>query len=144
MSFETKIDKKTWSKSYIWAKTTKFVQKNNMENGTQYLIPSGEREKITKAEITKYKNFDYNSFEEYKEVIFSIWVLFLPSDESKWRQGTCTCPVFLKNYVCKHLVGMALRLKLVKLPPNFITLEAERGRGRPKKAAPALIKQTGN
>ena len=33
-----------------------------------------------------------------------------------WKQGKCTCPYFLKKYMCKHLVGLAIRLKYVKPP----------------------------
>lgn len=140
ISFESKINKITWNKAYKWATKPKFVQSNVTDSGTKYLIPSGDREKITKAEIERYNNLVFNSFEDYQEVMFSIWELFLPTDLSKWRQGTCTCPIFFKQYVCKHLVGMALRLKLVRLPPNIITIDTKRGRGRPPLAASALIK----
>jgi uncharacterized Zn finger protein len=31
--------------------------------------------------------------------------------EAKWKADTCTCPYFLKKYMCKHIIGLAIRLK---------------------------------
>ena len=52
-----------------------------------------------------------------------------------------TCPNFLKKYMCKHLIGMAIRLKLAKPPPaaNVPINEKRRG-GRPKFATKALLR----
>jgi hypothetical protein len=33
------------------------------------------------------------------------------------ENGFCNCPNFLKEYVCKYLVGTAIRLKFCKPPP---------------------------
>jgi hypothetical protein len=27
---------------------------------------------------------------------------------SHWRTSKCNCPAFLKNYICKHVVGMGI------------------------------------
>ena len=66
----------------------------------------------------------------------------IPDDDS-WTNGTCSCPVFLKQYVCKHLIGVAIRLKKAKPPAaaKSIPIGQKRRRGRPKLAKPALLSQ---
>ena len=48
---------------------------------------------------------------------------------------------FFKNYICKHAVGMAIRLKYCKPPAaaKIVPVCEKRKRGRPAKAKPALL-----
>jgi uncharacterized Zn finger protein len=61
----------------------------------------------------------------------------------KEKKSKCNCPAFLKNYTCKHVVGMAIRLKYCKPPSAVETMPIgeKRKRGRPAKAKPALLVQ---
>jgi predicted nucleic acid-binding Zn finger protein len=59
----------------------------------------------------------WNTFEQFKKREFSVWNVSLVAKSETWRAGTCTCPNFLKKYMCKHLIGMAIRWKLAKPPP---------------------------
>lgn len=60
-----------------------------------------------------------------------------------WINGTCTCPQFLKHYMCKHVYGLAICLKLVtpSLQSKQIPLGQKRKRGRPALATKALVIQ---
>jgi uncharacterized Zn finger protein len=64
-------------------------------------------------------------------------------DNADWKKSKCNCPVFFKNYICKHIVGMAIRLKYCKPPPAAKTVPVgeKRKRGRPAKANPAILVQ---
>ena len=48
-------------------------------------------------------------------------------------------PLFFKNYIRKHVVGMAIRLKYCKPPPaaKTVPIGEKRKRSRPAKAKPA-------
>jgi uncharacterized Zn finger protein len=61
----------------------------------------------------------------------------------EWRKAKCNCPALLKNYICKHIVGMAIRLKHCKPPPaaKTVTIGEKRKRGRPAKAKSAFLLQ---
>ena len=61
----------------------------------------------------------------------------MPEDNAEWMKGNCTCANFLKTYMCKHLLGIALRLKFCEAPPaaKTIMLGQKRKRGRVSKAA---------
>jgi len=85
----------------------------------------------------------FNLFDTYKSVYFKIWCLCLSNNPEEWRTATCTCPSFLKSYVCKHIVGMCIRLKYCKPPPEAknVAIGTKRKRGRPSKARKALLLQ---
>lgn len=64
----------------------------------------------------------------------------IPDDDS-WTNGTCSCPVFLKQYVSKRLIGVAIRLRKAKPLAAVKTIPngQKRRRGRPKLANIALL-----
>jgi len=43
------------------------------------------------------------------------------TNDFNWKQSKYTCPSFLKNFICKHIVGMAIRLKYCKPAPEAKT-----------------------
>jgi hypothetical protein len=82
--------------------------------------------------------FLFRALENLKE-----WKVTLPSDASneKWREGKCTCPFFLKKYMCKHIIGLAIWLKSAKprAAAKDVPIGEKKKRGRPKQAKKALI-----
>ena len=56
----------------------------------------------------------------------------LSNTSVEWQKGTCTCPSFLKNYICKYIIGTSIRLKYCKPPPEGKNVEigTKRKRGR--------------
>ncbi|GBP42983.1 HMG box-containing protein 4 [Eumeta japonica] len=111
------VSLKTWTESYQWAKLSKQVPlKNSTELVCSYRIP---------AELDlECKNFEkpWETFDEYKEQHFREWEVIMPREKENWLQGTCNCPKFLKDYICKHLVGLAIRLKHVQPPSEARTI----------------------
>ncbi|XP_073948903.1 uncharacterized protein [Choristoneura fumiferana] len=129
-----------WTAGYEWAKKDyKISIILSTPTTNTYLVPGDDFMKTTTAEKT------YNDFDEYKEVFFSYWKTTLPKKEEEWVHGICECPEFHSKYYCKHLLGLAIRMKYVIPPPeaktqnNNITLK--RKRGRPTKARTPLIIQ---
>jgi hypothetical protein len=110
---------------------------------TIYYLPADREIKTTDKETKRYNTCRFNSFDTYKSVYFSIWCVCLPNNAEEWRKGTCTCPSFLKNYICKHIIGMSIRLKYCKPPQEAKNVEigTKRKRGRPSKAKKALLTQ---
>ena len=102
---------------------------------------------ITHRTVTKYRKLllksRWSSFQDYINWRYSAWVVRINVDN--WREATCTCPNFLKNYICKHSLGMAIHLKalncVVPAIAKNIPIGQKRRRGRPKLARPPLIVQ---
>ena len=88
---------------------------------TMYYLPAGEEtiNRITDKEIKRYENCRFNSFDTYKSVYFNIWCVCLSNNPEKWKEATCICPSFMKNFVCKHTIGMSIKLKYCKPPPEM-------------------------
>jgi hypothetical protein len=48
--------------------------------------------------------------------------------------AACSCPIGLKQYICKHIIGIMIKHNLVEVPENIKALPLNRkiGRGRPR------------
>jgi len=64
-------------------------------------------------------------------------------DQSKWLDGICNGLTFFKRFMCKHVVGMAIRLNYFKPPPaaKNVPIGEKRRCGRASKAKKALLIQ---
>jgi hypothetical protein len=135
------ISLQLWTSSYQWAKENKEVTGSDHEGKKIYFVPANGKKKVYETEIRKFKSNKYSSFNQFKNH-FNQWKLE-SSNPSDWKSFNCTCPAFSKNFICKHVVGMGIRLKLCK-PPSIaknIPLGQKRKRGRPSKAKKALLIQ---
>ncbi|CAF3306315.1 unnamed protein product [Rotaria sp. Silwood2] len=132
-----------WTNSYQWVKLNKSIVSTKLENEIEFYIPAGQELNISKSEIDAMKKMKWYSFDQYKAKAFNIWHVTLPMDEAKWLDGQCNCPEFFKKFMCKHIVGLAIRLNYCKPPPaaKNIKIEEKRRRGRPSKAKKALFIQ---
>jgi len=133
-----------WTDGYHWAKSSKIVTCKILQNSVEYYCPAGEQTKVTEAQINIVKEMQWNTFEQFKKRAFAVWILTLPNDDDmtmKWNEGKCTCPCYLKKYMCKHIIGISIRLNYIKPPPaaRQVPIGQKRNRGRPKKASKALI-----
>ena len=132
-----------WTDGYNWVKLNKEVTSISNGDQTIYYLPADQETTITDKEVKRYENCRFNLFDTYKSVYFKIWRVCLSNDSEEWKKGTCTCPSFLKNYICKHIIGMSIRLKYCKPPPEAknVDIGSKRKRGRPCKARKALLAQ---
>lgn len=138
---EASITDHMWIQAYNLSKM-KQIKIKKIENSTKYYISAGDKKEITENDIDSARNLNWNSLEEFEQNVFSIWEVVL-FDNSDWQKGTCTCPVFQKKFMCKHLLSVAIRTKKTKAPTVAKTtaLEPKRKRGRPKKSKKALMRE---
>ena len=131
-----------WTLSYQWALESKNIVLQKHDDETVYYCPAGnDHRSLTNEEIQVVKLERWNTFDQFAKRAFRVWLVTLPNDGENWRNGSCTCPIFLKKFCCKHLVGLAIRLKLTKPPTaaKCIPIGHKRKRGRPKQATKALL-----
>ena len=73
---------------------------------------SGEKTSLTKLEAKAFvklcRDCSWSTFKEFEESLKSIWCTIIDKDDWK-NKSCCTCPYFLKNYLCKHIIGIANR-----------------------------------
>lgn len=134
---ETTLTLEVWTNSYKWVRLNKPLKAQIDDNKMKfYQIPAAKVQKIDDWSSLSI----WSSFDDFKTKSVQGWTTFI-QDEHTWRRGRCNCPPFQKKYICKHLVGMAIRFKFV-VPPleaKALPLEQKRKRGRPSKAKKALI-----
>lgn len=98
------------------------------------------------ANLNYYKHLkkrEWSSFDEYIKYGYQMfWSVQL--DHENWKvYSTCTCPIFFKQYICKHIVAVAIRSNLVSCPDsaNPMLLAPKRSGGRPKNATKSLMRE---
>ncbi|CAF4190038.1 unnamed protein product, partial [Rotaria sordida] len=106
--------KELWTLSYQWAKSTKEIICISNNSSKIYYISARDLQSITQADLTKYKNKTWTTFNQFKK-LFDIWCMEMENN-SDWKKSKCNCPLFFKNYIYKHIVGMVIRLKCCKPP----------------------------
>ncbi|CAF0837540.1 unnamed protein product [Adineta steineri] len=131
---EPTISLALWTSSYHWAKSDKNVICLNNESSKVYYIPTRDLDSIPQKDLNRYKTQKFTTFNQLKKS-FDIWCLEVEND-SNWRKSKCNCPAFLKNFICKHVVGMGIRLKHCKPPAaaKTVPIGEKRKRGRPSRA----------
>ena len=94
--------------------------------------------------IDKVSQNEWESFSDLFEKINEIREILF--DDTNWKLSKCSCCYWLKNYMCSHIIILAVTLKLVEFPQASmqIPIGQNRKRGRPNKTKKALVRQNEN
>lgn len=91
---------------------------------------------LVKATWDSFDEFIVHGFQQFYIIRFS---------STAWKtESACTCPAFFKQHMCKHIVALGIRLKIIEPPTiaNPVRLAAtKRKPGRPKGTTKALLMQ---
>lgn len=107
-----------------------------------YVLPA----KKCLPENCNYKHYktlakqQWTSFDEFITHGYQMfWLVVFSTDEWKTK-STCTCPIFFKEFICKHIVATALKCKIIECPfsANPILIAPRKKPGRPKNATMCL------
>jgi hypothetical protein len=143
---EPTIGTKEFTDAYNWGKES-FVIKTESMSFKEFFVKSKTAEtQVSPSSIKRYckanKSSQFRSFDEFRSICFSIWhVTFeINADSTNWKKANCSCPSYHKNYICKHVIGLAARLKFVTIPSVAMSnlIGAKRKRGRPALSRKAL------
>lgn len=132
------VDTELWTDSYKWTRLNKIIKGNTDETTglCYYDFIAG----LDKSKPLSTLPNDWKTFDDFKKVQLGQWRTYISAD---WENATCNCTVFKKRYICKHCVGLAIRLKYVQPPlvAKAPPLEKKRKPGRPSNTKPALERQ---
>lgn len=130
-----------WTIGYNFAKSNVKIKQNRIRNEIIYSIPVGDVDVDNSSfnDCTKWKQFD--DFKRSLDIVHTKFAYPVTCDN--WVHGICDCSDGFKKYLCEHMVGIALRLKVISAPAEAktIPLGQKRKRGRPAKAKQALERQ---
>jgi hypothetical protein len=138
IKFKPKISWNLWREAHKFALVKRTMKMKETTNYFTCRVPSGDHTKIT-AE----NRDNFSSFEEFEEIGSNFYYVKIPREKENYLNGTCDCPNFFKEYICKHILGIALRLKHAVLPKEVcnVTLGKKRTRGRPSTIKKALKRE---
>lgn len=130
--------KRLWKDASGWANSEKKPRIEDGNDVKHYYVPAGAKNEVEEGDLEMYQTQNWKNFDDFSENQFGIWKVIMP--EGSMQSANCTCPIFLKEYCCKHILGMAVRLQLDGLPDDLKVMEKKRKVGRLRKAGPALSK----
>jgi hypothetical protein len=128
-----------WTAAYQWAAS----EAESLKSGQNVYVSSDSQKNtdLKTAVILQKESFEgasWEDFDDYKESRNSVW--HLVQQENGY---SCNCPSYMKANICKHSLGMEIRLGISQPPAEAKTvpLGMKRKRGRPKLSRPALLRQ---
>lgn len=139
---------KAWREAALWLKKARYVRMEDSAGFSVYYVASSQLDSevdFTNEYIQALKKIDeFKSLGEYRENRFGkFWTVNLDKTINWKTVSSCDCPSFLKNYHCKHVIGLSLGNGICKLPKKALTTEIKKAvakKGRCAKATPALQK----
>jgi len=140
-----KLTLKLQTDSYNWARNNPKIRTSTRNNLKSYFISPSTNADLKPADVDKFlkasQRQSWRFFDTY--VIYQSQLWFVQIESQQWENGSCTCPGFLKNYICKHLLGIAITEKYFQVQPEAknVPIGQKRKRGRPSKATKALLRQ---
>lgn len=140
--------------AYIYGKKDILIMADP-EDDKVWWLPKCDSGKVTNRAIRNIKTLNWNSFNKFKDCNFELCKVSThdPEDALNLIPTTCTCTRFYKDFKCNHALGVEIRLKQfvvshelksaakTKVESTVPLPAKKRGPGRPKNAAPALMKQ---
>lgn len=110
------------------------------------LASASDREDFTEEVVDDFINTDWSSFEDFDQLIAAsqeIHCVTLDTSSNDWQTAKCTCPGYAKEYICKHVMALMYRMKILKRPDNIGPeyLDANPKRGPKSKAKKGLIRE---
>jgi hypothetical protein len=129
-----------YRKAYEWLKNPARI---TYVSGDDYF--SRPKDSLSKqllsSDIQIYRQsltFSSYNFDSYYSLVNGIWHTRL--NRSDFKLSTCTCPSYFRDYICKHILGVAAMTKINPIPneAKAVCIEQKAPRGRPAKAKKAL------
>lgn len=141
-----RITNKICREAYTWYSNNPCVTQTDKKDEFVIYLTKNDRlkEKLSHEELIHFKCAKYDSFDEFKANYQKVFHINFCNDKKRWlTDSTCSCKTFQKEFLCKHLIGLAFYNKLKKCPEegNSTIISQKPKRGRMALAKSALIRQ---
>ena len=130
-----------YRKAYEWCKNPSRV--TNASGDEYFSRPKDSLAKnLLSSDIQCYRqsltSFSSHTFDSYYSLVNGIW--HTRFNRTNFKLSTCTCPSYFRDYICKHILGVAAITKINPIPneAKAVCIEQKAPRGRPAKAKKAL------
>lgn len=141
------ISNDQYREAHEWACDEKIkivIRSENNADYRRFLTPTPKFIEPTTAKITELHTKSFDTFEDYQQnghkMIYQTKICL----NDCFVNSTCTCGDFISKFMCKHIIGFSLQLKLKACPKegNSKPIASKRkSAGRTSRAKKALIRQ---
>lgn len=93
-----------WTEGYNWAKSN--IKITSRRHGSTIVYRSSTAD-------TVHDSINWQCFDNFKDVAFNFYDTSFnyPVSRENWLSAECDCGEFFKLYMCRHIIGIALRMK---------------------------------
>lgn len=128
---------------YSKSKKSFFYQKSQDGASLYYVFAGDNMDKVQVGDVRKWQNSTYKGFDDFVDKTSSMYEIEF-NDLAQVSGAKCTCVSYVKNNMCKHILGVAYRNGTLDPPDDLLkTVETpapvKNKRGRPRKTKKALI-----
>jgi hypothetical protein len=124
-----------WTKAYNWKQSTEIF---HFKFKSLYYVRASENTNavINDDFIENYErlmlSLKFKPFNHCIPTSLGLWCIEI--DHITPSNSSCTCPKFYKKYICRHALGILIRLKVLDCPlkAKNVPIGYTRGVGRPK------------
>lgn len=109
------ISQKTWLAAYNLVKEKRLMEETRVGDRSHLFCPL-KGKMLSKSCIVSFNRRDWKTFDEFSSAAQKFHFITFINSRDDWRDSVCSCRVFQKTYVCKHVVGVAIIRKYVKVP----------------------------
>lgn len=107
-----KISLSLWTNGYNFARSNVKIKSKREGNEITYNIPVGD---VSKVDQIKENSSQWATFSDFVQSMDAVRTTYdHPVSSENWIFGRCDCAIGFKQYLCEHLVGIALRLKIIE------------------------------
>jgi hypothetical protein len=136
----------------VWRKTYKLINVKQYRaevRGVHYFASKALSEASTPAVLKKLLTSYIKSTKNMDSIDFDVAVATRYSfsefhfDSKDWKQSTCNCRAFFKDYICNHILAIGVAMDMFKLPnwANNTKIGQKNKPGRKRKAQGCLEHQ---
>ena len=132
-----------WTKAFHWARLDTEVKRVGEVYYVRSSVPCKRKmATLIKQRQKKEEKKNWDDWNDITSTLSYLWEVTNMSQETYLR-AVCSCEENMKHNICKHSLGLALRLGFCNPPSEAkdVPIGQKRKRGRPSKAKKALIRQ---
>lgn len=105
------ISLELWTAAFKWKQTTRILLCTTYPDC--YYVSATDGVEIDSLEVIleyekQMSQCNWKNFEQFTNCALGYWKIEMKSDLN-WINGKCTCPAYFKHYICKHMVGIAIK-----------------------------------
>lgn len=96
-----------------WNKLNKSISVESKDDYCKIYVPGDSVSDLYAQSIVSAMQATHKSFQDFKSNLSDVYIISRPNDD--YLRWTCTCEEYSIIFICKHIIGIAIRNGLVQM-----------------------------